>query len=169
MWAFWDFAFPPLPPRSLRDALWPVRRLLYLFVNPLDFHTPLGLHLSALPAFLLFLAGLVSMSRRDPRTLGLLMIPGLLALIAAYMKTYPFHGRLVLFLVPSLLLLIAEGAGVARERIRSRVLWILLLASLLLFPTLRDFYQLIEPHSSRAFTPHGDLRPLSLDPDTFPF
>ncbi len=90
--------------------------------------------------------------------------------MAAYMKMYPFHGRLVLFLVPSLLLLIAEGAGVARGRIRRRAPWLLLLASLLLFPTLRDLYQLIEPHSSRAgFTPHGDLRPLSLDPDTFPF
>ena len=46
MWAFWEFAFPPMPPASLWDATWVLRRFVYLFVNPLNFKTPLDPRLS---------------------------------------------------------------------------------------------------------------------------
>ena len=45
-----------MPPASVWDASWVVRRFLYLFVNPLNFETPLGVRLSALPALVLFVA-----------------------------------------------------------------------------------------------------------------
>src|SRR5207249_351301 len=41
MWDFWSFAFPPMSSCSLWNATWLLRRFLYLFVNPLDFLTPL--------------------------------------------------------------------------------------------------------------------------------
>jgi len=42
MWAFWDFAFPPVPPRSVWDLIWPVRRIAFLFASPLNFDAPIG-------------------------------------------------------------------------------------------------------------------------------
>jgi hypothetical protein len=169
MWAFWDFAFPPLPPSSLWEAIWPIRRFLYLFVNPLNFETPLGPRPSALPALVLFLAGCVSLWKRDRALLGMLTLPGVFALLAAYLRLYPFHGRLVLFLVPSLLLLVAEGAGWFREVIGGGVAWAAVLAALLLFPSLGALYHVVEPRDRDGLNPYGDRRPAQLDPDRFPF
>jgi hypothetical protein len=169
MWAFWDFAFPPMPPSSLWDATWPVRRFLYLFVNPLNFDTPLGPRLSALPALGLFLAGCRSLWKRDRALFGMLTLPGLFALLASCLRLYPFHGRLVLFLVPSLLLLIAEGAGWLRETWGRGMLWSAVLGALFLFPSLGALYHLFEPRDRDTFNPYGDRRPAQLDPGRFPF
>ena len=99
----------------------------------------------------------------------MLALPGLFALAAAYLHLYPFHGRLVLFLVPSLLLLIAEGAGWFRETIGGGVPWAVVLAALFLFPSLGALYHLVEPRDRGDFNPYGDRRPATLDPDRFPF
>lgn len=169
MWNFWSFAFPPIPPSSLWDATWMLRRFLYLFINPLDFLTPLGPTLSALAAASLFLAGSASMARRDKRTFWMLVAPGLFALLAAYLQLYPFHGRLVLFLVPSLLLLIAEGTACVGEAAGSRTLWALLLGFLFLFSTLGAFYHLAQPRQRYGLNRYGDNRPTAPDPPRFPF
>lgn len=169
MWRFWAFAFPPIPPASLWDATWVVRRFLYLFVNPLNFETPLGARLSALPAFGLFVAGCLSLGKRDKALLGMLALPFLFALLASCLRLYPFHGRLVLFLVPSLLLLIAEGAGWSRKTFGGGVTRAILLGTLLLFPNLGAFYHLFEMHDRSDFSPYGDRRPANLDPYRFPF
>lgn len=169
MWGFWDFAFPPMPPASFWDATWVPRRLLYLFVNPLNFETPLDARLSALPALGLFLAGCLSAARRDRARFAMLALPVVFALLASCLRLYPFHGRLVLFLVPALLLLIAEGAGWFRETYGGGPTWAFLLATLLLFPSLGAFYHLVERHDRGDFSPYGDRRPTKLDPYRFPF
>ncbi len=169
MWGFWEFAFPPMPPASLWDATWVFRRLMYLFVNPLNFETPLGARLSALPALGLFVAGCLSSAKRDKARFGMLALPFLFVLLASCLRLYPFHGRLVLFLVPSLLLLVAEGAGWFREAFGGGVTWAFLLGSLLLFPSLGAFYHLVEAHDRGDFSPYGDRRPAHLDPYRFPF
>ena len=100
----------------------------------------------------------------------MLALPILFALLAACLRLYPFHGRLVLFLVPSLLLLIAEGADWFRETFGGGVIWAFLLATLLLFPSLGAFDQLVEPRRSRGISARfGDRRPAKLDPYRFPF
>lgn len=169
--AFWGAAFPPWPPGTLRELLWPVRRVLYLFVNPLDFHSPIGPWLSAAPAVLLATVGLVSLWRRDPRVLGALTLPLLLALGASYPRLYPFHARLVLFLAPALLLLIAEGADVALASFRGKnTVRAVVLGSVLLFPTLTAVYRLVEPRSGTDHNiERGDLRPGGPNLDRFPF
>jgi hypothetical protein len=177
MWAFWNFAFPAWPPRSVWDASWAIRRLLYLFVNPLNFDTPAGPRISALPAIGLCLVGVWSLWRRDRRALGLLVLPVLFALLAGALHRYPFHGRLTLFLTPALILLIAEGAAQVRSRIMAgkgtgllrRVASAAVLAAILLFPTLQAVYHLAEPRVRGDFDPHGDRRPHRLDPERFPF
>jgi hypothetical protein len=164
MWAFWNFAFPPLPPRSLWEAAWGVRRIAYLFVNPLNFANPLGPWASALIPIVLFLTGVVLVGRRDRALLGMFVLPGLLALLASYLRLYPFHGRLILFVVPALLLFIAEGAAPVRP---APLRW-LLIGSLILFPMIQDLDHLVAARDLRIFNPHGDLRPSTLDPDRFP-
>ncbi|MBV8399841.1 MAG: hypothetical protein JOZ17_14040 [Acetobacteraceae bacterium] len=99
----------------------------------------------------------------------MLMLPGGCALLASFLRLYPFHGRLILFLVPFLLLLIAEGAGVVREKVGLGILWVIVLGALFLFPTLEAVYHVLEPRRTREFNPHGDLRPQWLDPERFPF
>jgi hypothetical protein len=169
MWVFWGFAFPPRSIASIWDATWAIRRSLYLFVNPLSTATPLGPTISALPSLGFFLVGCVTLWRRSHRLFGMLMAPWLFTLAAAYLRLYPFHGRLVLFLVPMLMLLIAEGAGWVGERAGNRACWATVLGVLLLFPTLQDLYYLVEPRPTASANPHGDQRPASLDPERFPF
>jgi hypothetical protein len=169
MWVFWGFAFPPMPPSNAWEATWLIRRFLYLFVNPLNFETPAGPSLSVVPAVGLFFVGCASLGRRDRRVLGVLTLPIAFALAASALRLYPFHGRLVLFLVPSLLLIVAEGAGWLRARIGPGWLGTMVLATLLAFPGLRAVYHLVEPRSRNEFSPYGDRRPAGLDPDWFPF
>ena len=171
MWAFWEFAFPPMPPASLWDATWVLRRFAYLFVYPLNFETPLALdaRLSALPAFGLFVVGCVSSWKREKAHFGMLILPILFTLLASCLRLYPFHGRLVLFLVPALLLLIAEGAGWFRETFGGGVLWAFLLGTVLFFPSLGALYHLVEMHDRKDFSPFGDRRATRLDPYRFPF
>lgn len=165
MWAFWAFAFPP----AGWNIAWPLQRVGYLFVNPLNFTTPLGPRLSAILPLLLFVAGCVSLGRRAPLRLALLVTPGFVTMGAAYARLYPFHGRLVLFLAPSLLLLIAEGTDRVGSAANRRWVWAALLASLLLFPALSAIVQLPGPRNDRDFNPRGDRRAQRLDPATFPF
>jgi hypothetical protein len=169
MWVFWDFAFPPWPPATAWDASWPIRRGLLLFINPLGFETPLGPVVSALLPAALFLAGCVSMGRRRPETLALLLAPGLLALLASYPRLYPFHGRLVLFLAPALLLLIGEGADHVGRWLGDRARVVVLVA-LFLFPAWGACYQILVPRDRPTLNPYGDRRlPWKVDPYRFPF
>ncbi len=116
---FWADGFPALPPRSLADLLWPVRTFFGFFVDPA------GLGLAGLAAAA-FVMGCVRYGRSEPRALALLVSPALLTLLAALVHRYPFPtsgsldsyplpGRIVLFLVPEAMILVAAGiGGVAR-------------------------------------------------------
>ena len=169
MWTFWDFAFPPRPARSAWDWTWYPRRLLYLFVNPMSFATPLGPRVSALPALALFGVGAASLACRRPSAFALLAAPMFVTLAANAFRLYPFHGRLVLFLVPSLLLAIAEGAGAVLDAFPGRAVRRAVLASILLFPALTDVYHLAVPRDRTDFNRLGDYRDDGVDPDWFPF
>ncbi len=155
MYVFWDFAFPPLPPASRADLVKLGGILLEVFVNPLNLVTPvlpvLGV---ALPLVLLVLGGR-SLVRRDRTSFLILAIPILLALTAAAARRYPFHGRLILPLVPAFYLMIAEGTGWVRER-AGRYAYAAVLILLLLYPCLGTFYH-VSGVRNRPFNAHGDL------------
>lgn len=169
MWRFWAGAFPPRPASVAGGLGWAGRKVLYLFVNPLDFATPLGPRLSLLLVVPLFAVGCVALGRRDPEGLAILILPAGFALGASALRLYPAHGRLALFLVPSLVVPIAEGAGWLRARGLRGAAWAALLAVLLGFPALTDAYRLAVPRSRAELNPYGDRRPTSLDPMRFPF
>jgi hypothetical protein len=158
LWAFWDFAFPPRPLAPASGLSWAARQFVYLFVNPLNFETPFGPWVPAILALALYLTGCAALWRGRRVWLGMLTSPLPLAMAAAFLHKYPFHGRLILFLVPALHLPIAEGAGWVRARSRSATLYGLILAALLLFPTLYDVLRVFEPRQRAFFNPVGDYR-----------
>jgi len=164
MWAFWDFAFPTIPPRSSWDLIWPIRRVAFLFASPLNFDAPfLDPRWSIWPAFALMIFGSARMIRDQPSWWFRLILPGGFALVAAYLRFYPFHGRLLLFFAPLLLVPVAAGLEAIRPKIPRRLLMIWVVG----FPILAATYHLFEPYQ-RDHNPYGDRRPSSLNPYRFP-
>jgi hypothetical protein len=167
MWRFWNFAFPPIPPRSLRDALWPIRRLAYYFINPLNFDVPFGPAISMLPAFGLAVLGLIRLARLDNYRLALLVLPVAFTMAASTFRLYPFHGRVILFLTPIFLIAIAAGLEAVRKSRGRGPIYYTLAAIVLVIPTASALWQAFEPNWSHNHI--GDLHPDGLDPDRFPF
>jgi hypothetical protein len=119
---FWREGFLPRPVKSLEDVLWPVRALRDVFDLVLGYPWT-GVYL-AVAAW-----GLISLFRRARGTALVLAFPLAITLGAAMVRAYPFQLRLVLFLVPALLLLVAEGAASLGELSRSGVVATLLLVA----------------------------------------
>ncbi|HEU0299153.1 MAG TPA: glycosyltransferase family 39 protein, partial [Longimicrobium sp.] len=114
MRAFWRAGFP-----SAADPLWLPRMALRLFREPLGVFgedpTPMSL-VATWAGAVAFTAGCAWMARngRGPR-LALLLAPAGMALAAAALRLYPFGadytsaGRVLLFLLPALAMVVAEG------------------------------------------------------------
>ncbi len=171
MWAFWEFAFPRVPPTSIWDATWVLRRILYFFVNPLNFNSFLGPLPSLLPVFALFLIGGWSLAKRRFDAFGMLILPLVYTLLAAHLERYPFHSRLILFLVPAFFMLIAEGADYVREALPWRFARVALVVILFLPPVWASVESLSSSMSRGWHNYVGDRRPppSELDPSRFPF
>ena len=97
---YWQSNFAPLPPWI--DFNWYIYSFRDLLVNPI------GLPVSLLTVSLIIL-GILSVGSRRWSYLMVLLMPLLLALLASAFKKYPFSGRLMLFIVPLVLILAAEG------------------------------------------------------------
>lgn len=98
--AYWSGSFAPMPP--WRDLSWYGNAIIGMVKDPTQ------LPVNAVTAALLAL-GALSLALRQRRLMLVLLTPFLLALAASALRMYPFSGRLLLFLVPLLLLLLAEG------------------------------------------------------------
>ncbi len=169
MWAFWAFAFPPWPPRTLWDASWPARRLILMLVEPLSFGMPLGPRLSMLPALGCGLLGLVRLWRADRRRFALLASPFAFAMLAAYLRFYPFHGRLVLFLAPTMLLAVASGLDRVGQTRGGGFLHGALVALVVAVPAASAAVRAVAPNDRNFPNPYGDNRDPVIDPLRFPF
>jgi hypothetical protein len=125
-------------------------------------YTPLGVLTTALLSSGLFVVGAVSLGARWRGGLYLLLSPIAIALAASTLHQYPFHGRLLIFIVPSVHLLIAEGAYFLTRGLGPRATF-LIGALLLAQPAFEAIeYRLVKPRT-RSFDSHGDLRPDLLD------
>lgn len=93
---------------------WLVRRTVEVFKYPMGSQVP---NLSAL----VFLAGLLDLCLKRVQAnkpyLWLLLTPILTSMLASALHLYPFTGRMVLFLVPNYLLLMAAGLDTITERL----------------------------------------------------
>lgn len=103
---YWNKSFMPMPPWD--NWGW--------FGNTLEsiFQNPMGLSFFTVSAVLL-LIGLISVLLRKWDIGIVLILTMMTTLVASGLQMYPFRGRLILFLVPIVFLLIVEGI----DRIRS--------------------------------------------------
>ncbi len=148
MYVFWNFAFLPVPPGSHADLIQLGGVLLDVFVNPLNLVAPFcSAPCVVLPLSLLFIGG-CSLALSDRRLFLILSLPILLALAAAAFKKYPFHGRLMIELVPALYLMIAQGAQWFYERLGKPV-YVAVLVLLLAYPCSTTFYEATAPRHAR--------------------
>ena len=115
MRSFWEAGFWPLPPHSLRELAWPLINFYGLFRDPL------GMPATALGAGLFVLGG-ISLARRRPVQLAALAGAIGILYVASALGSFPFdttvrgfnkiaagNGRVLLFLVPGLVLVVTEG------------------------------------------------------------
>jgi hypothetical protein len=164
LWVWWNFAFLPIPPRTATDARFVAETLANVFINPGSVLTPFSLAVTASLACGLGLIGCVSLARRWPGGLFLLLSPLLFSLAASALRQYPFHGRLILSLAPTYHLLLAEGiAAVGRL---THVWATVLLALVFIGGQASDiaWNQIVMPKSrERPFDTHGDLKNDLLD------
>lgn len=105
-------AFMPLPPTSIREALWFIQTPLNYFIDPGGFRAfGVAIVLACVGGFVLW--------RERRLVAGLLIAPLIVALAAAAAKKYPFAtadaigehwlGRVLVFSLPAVLILIALG------------------------------------------------------------
>lgn len=150
----WSRAFP----RSLFDISWLFAALRHMFANPLGFMPPF-----TLLAVFAFLLGCFALGRQHRDNLILLLSPISITLAAAYLKKYPFHDRLLLFLVPNLILVIAIGIHTLLQnkthlhplpRLQPFVLFGIILSVLLLTPSFSQATVLIfQPEQRQEIRP----------------
>jgi hypothetical protein len=145
---FWSDSFMPLPPSSFSDLKWFVRTFFTIFEEPV------GLSLPGIAAFT-FLVGSVSMFLEKKEKFHIIMLPIFFALLASAVRKYPFHGRLLLFIIPAVLLFIAEGAAQFIDKTKHHSIMIgTTLVGLLFFHSLLSASQhLIEPRTNEELKP----------------
>jgi hypothetical protein len=99
---YWKSGFIPATAPVIEIFTWLLDRFLSMF------NGVIGLALTGL-ALAISLFGAITMARRDKPHFFSLVLPILFLLIASYLQRYPFSGRLILFLAPLIMLLLAEG------------------------------------------------------------
>ena len=147
---FWRYAFMPIPPRSFADLKWFGLTFLRVFRNPGGF--PIYL-IPVAGAF--FILGLMRMVRNKAWECWILILPVFVALLASGFHKYPFDGRLLLFILPALFVLIAGGVEtvIANGRRPAQAIgWVL--ALIMIVPVLGiASYRLIVPRQPEELRP----------------
>ncbi len=110
--------FMPMPPKSLADIKWFLQTIYRMMDYPLgllwnfnSFQNPVlrvVFKLPFIPLFFLFY-GLFIWFKTDKKVFLVLVMPLLLTLCASGLQVYPFYERLLLFLSPLLIIMIAKG------------------------------------------------------------
>ncbi|MBU1701732.1 MAG: hypothetical protein KJ970_14825 [Candidatus Eisenbacteria bacterium] len=105
--------FAPFPPSSAEDLLWYARSAYLLFRMPGGLLIPIA-------GLILMIPALINLIRTRAWALSVLLLgPLFLALLASGFALYPFSGRLLLFLSPSLIFLLALGFSEVAAYLRS--------------------------------------------------
>jgi len=147
---FWQHSFMPFPPTSISDIKW----FGYVFLRTFKF--PVGLSMYELfLAVLSFFFGCIIMFYKKRKILLILILPIILTLFASGLHKYPFEGRLLLFITPCMILIIAQGIDYIQRKIaqNSRLLGLALVCILLIQPVILAGYRLIKPRAPEELRP----------------
>jgi hypothetical protein len=144
---YWSGSFMPFPPRSLTDVGWFKNHFLAVFDHPGG--------LSAGLAVFFFVIGSAAMILSSAWRYSLVTAPIAVTLLASGLGLYPFSGRLLLFIVPSLLLVVAAGAEQTRLALRytHALGGVLLLIALFAGPVLGAASNLAKPRAPEQIRP----------------
>lgn len=115
---YWAGHFMALPPRGLGDLAWLVDHVVAFFATPGGFGgpvVPLGGFAAALA-----LVGLREFARERWTVALAVSVPAGLVLLASGLHKYPVGGRLMLFMVPFAVLLVARGLWAVYEGLAAR-------------------------------------------------
>ena len=148
---YWAGQFAPLPPTRPGDFAWIAHHCLELFDKPGGFASS-DFGAGGLAA-LCWCLGVVALRKEERPLLIALTLPLVLVFFASGLKKYPFAGRLMLFAVPMLLVLVSRGAAVLVERVRGLSPWLApLVVGLLLLPGVAEcWWHVKEPlHAEEA-------------------
>lgn len=124
---FWKEGFFPLPPRTAADWTWLPRMVAHMFREPMGIvgmDTSAVSWIGAISGLVAFLAGAWWMVRRRPLRAALLLSPLAMVLAASAARLYPFGGsvlsggRVLVFLIPSLAFVMAEGVFALSRMVR---------------------------------------------------
>ncbi|MCJ8283135.1 MAG: glycosyltransferase family 39 protein, partial [Rivularia sp. ALOHA_DT_140] len=143
----WSNAFPS----SVFDIIWLFDAFGKFFYDPLGFKG-----ITDGVAIFAFVIGCISLFNRQKERLVILLFPLFATFFAAYLQKYPFRGRLVLFLTPFFILLIAEGIHSLIRQTRSKpaVIGGILLGAWLLFqPITKASNLLVTPNWEEEIKP----------------
>lgn len=146
--AFWQDAFFPLS--HVRDSLgWLGRSFLQMFSSPV------GLPHLPVVAAVAYLAGALSLWAQNRVTCLVLTLPLVFTVAASAFRLYPFAGRVLLFAVPFIVLLIAEGVERIAAATRRRSPWIgaLLVGLVFSYPVGTAGVHLLKPRTHEEIKP----------------
>ena len=112
---FWQENFLPLPPWS--DWSW----FGTIFIGLVQEH--IGIQVSAWLIFIVVILGLLSLFKKNKSYAWIILIIFSLALVASGLRLYPFGGRLSLFLVPLLIILISQSIDTLEHQFQATYNW----------------------------------------------
>jgi hypothetical protein len=136
---FWRFYFPPEPFWSRQGFFFLVDRFFTVFSDPAQLVSVVGAAT--------FVVGCIKLARTSKVQFSLLAAPLLVTVVAAFLHRYPLGGRFLLFTLPILFLLTAQGALSIAEA-SGRFFPIARVAVLALFftkPVWADLQNLVHP------------------------
>jgi hypothetical protein len=102
MKASWSIGFPPIPPRSVAEAMWP-------FTIVAEVLRLLGGYDAFPPLVLLVFVGMTSLALHEQRLAPPLLLPLAAAALAATLRLYPLEGRLTFWTVPLVAIFLVAG------------------------------------------------------------
>lgn len=142
---FWKGSFMPFPPKTKWFS-----NMLFEFLN-----NPLGLSYFPGIVKLMLLIGCISMFFKKKKKFVVLISPILFTLFASGLHKYPFSGRLLLFIVPIVILFIAEGIKQIKTKTsnNSSILVIIIIGLLIFPPLLSTSYHLLKPRTREEIKP----------------
>jgi Dolichyl-phosphate-mannose-protein mannosyltransferase len=144
----WGYSYPD----SLFDVVWLLDAFGRFFYHPLGFRS-----ITDGVAMLAFICGCIAYFKTNRNIFLFLTAPFLTTLIASYLHKYPFRDRLLLFLAPLAILIIAEGIVFLLTQFRRykyiTILGIFILIALLAPPSINASQLIVRPQLKEEIRP----------------